>query len=213
MAFTSEMFDQLRDLLNDPTDAQVPFATKKLYLNRAINLLWPRVFTQSIATIALTSGTYEYSTTTPVSTGVIISIEINTLADTNRYYRFDAYDLLPGDEDFQGRLLLADNPITGTSVRIRYATAVGPVQSASYVAAQTEAWIGPDRAMQLPVMYAMGMITARKLDDRQDTSNYNTNQALNGVDDRDIMALSQMWFAQFELELDNMAILMPPARD
>ena len=213
MAFVSEIFDQLRDLLNDAADTQVPFATKKLYVNRGIARLWPKVWSVGTTSVALTNGTYDYTMSVLVMDGHLLSVEINTLADPAHYRRFDGYDLLPGDEDLVGRLVVSQNPVTGTSLRIKYAQPVPLITSASYAAAQAETWVGPDRAIGLPVAYAMGMITGRKLDDRQDTNRYNTTQATNGVTDQDIMAASQLWLAQFELELDDMARPLPPARD
>lgn len=213
MAFTSEMFDQLRVLLNDPTDAQVPFATKKLYLNRGIAMLWPRVYVTATANVSLTSGVYEYTATPDMMDGFIISLEINSLSDTSRYIRFDAYDLIPGDEDLAGKFVLPFSPSTGTTVRVRYVTAIPKIAAASYAASQAETWLAPDRAINLPVFYAMGMIASSKIDDRQDTLRYSTTQALNGVDDRDIMAAGQLWFGQFELEVESMNRPLPPARD
>ncbi len=213
MAFISDMIDQLRDLLNDPTDVQVPFVTKKLYLNRGIARLWPKVFSIQSLAVALTAGIYEYALAVGVMDGYVLSIEINSLANTAHYQRFDDYDVIPGDEDLAGKLVVGTSPVTGTSLRIRYAGPVSPIASASYVASQSEAFVGPDRAIELPVLYAMGMIVARKLDDRQDTNRYSTTQAMNGVSDQDLMAASQMWFGQFDLALEDMYRPMPPARD
>lgn len=213
MAFVSDMFDQLRDLLNDPTDTQVPFTTKKLYLNRGIARMWPSVYFISTDTVALTAGTYDYGLTTLVSGGHLLSVEVNSIVDALRYSRLDRYDVVPGDEDLGGRIVLLDNPVTGTSLRIKYAAPIAQIAAASYAASQSETFVGPDRAIGLPVLYAMGMIAMRKLDDRQDTDRYSTTQAENGVTDQDIMGSAQTWFGQFELELETMGRVLPPARD
>lgn len=213
MAFVSEIFDELRDLLTDPADSQVTFATKKLYVNHAIARMWPKVYSIASTNVALTAGTYEYALGAAVVDGMILSVEINTLVDTLTYHRFDRYDVIPGDEDLAGKLVLIDNPVTGTTIRIRYAAPIPQVSAASYAAAQSETWSGPDRALRCPVAYAMSRCTLRKLDDRQDTLRYSTTQATNGVTDQDIIAAAQNWMAEFELELDNLERPLPPARD
>ena len=212
--YASDIIDQLRDLLNDPTDAQVPFLTKMLYVNRAVTRLWPKVYQIATDTLSLTTGTYDYLLDSAVMAGFLLSVEINSLAYPTRYTRFDDYDVIPGDEDSAGRLVVGRSVYTGTQLRIKYAApclAFGA--SANYADSQTDAFTGPDRAAQLLVPYAMSMLTIRKLDDRQDTLRYNTTQATNGVTDQDIISASQMWMAQFELELDAMERPLPPARD
>lgn len=215
MAYVSELFDQLRDLLGDAGDTQVPFATKKLYLNRGIARLWPRVFRVSSDTsITIAESTWDYALPVAVASGYIISVECETAPDSGRFLRYDAYDVVDGDEDIAGVLRITGVlPTAGTDLRIRYAARVPLITAASYAAAQAEVWTGPDAAMNLPSLYAMGMIAARKLDDRQDTYTYNTQVATNGVSDNDLMASSGMWFAQFESELLDIERPLPIARD
>jgi len=213
MATTSEMFDQLRDLLTDPTDTQVSFATKKLYLNRGIQRLWPKVYRVASTTINLVAATYDYSLATSVMDGYILSVEVSTVTAGTEFRRFDNYDIVTGDEDLAGVFRLGLHPGDGFIVRIKYAAPLANIAAVDYAAAQAETWVGPDRAIGLPVLYAMGLIAGRKLDDRQDATIYSTTQALNGVTDQDLMAASQMWFAQFELELEAVSRPMPPARD
>lgn len=212
MAFVSDLFDQLRDLLNDTTDAQVAFATKKLYLNRGIARLWPAVArVVSDSSIVIVADTYIYTLPVALSDGLLLSVEIES---KDAYVRLSGYDVIPGDEDLAGLLVLPGLlPKAGRIIRLRYAAPVSQIAAVSYVAAQTEAWAGPDRALGLPVLYAMGMASARKLDDRQDTTRYSTTQARNGVSDGGIMGASQMWFGQFEAELAEMERPLPPARD
>lgn len=214
MAFTSEMFDQLRDLLNDATDTQVPFVTKKLYLNRGIARLWPRIWRVAETVVTLTQDVYEYSLAfATYGEPTILSIEYSDDADADSYRRLDEYDVIEGDEDVSSYFRLSFNPPTGALVRIRYAKAASPIAAVSYAAAGSETWVGPDRALHLPVVYAMAMIAARRIDDRQDHTTYSTTQAINGVTDTDIMQSSQFWFGQFELELADMERPMPIARD
>lgn len=214
MAFVSEMFDQLRDLLNDATDTQVSFATKKMYLNRGIARLWPRVWrllTESF-TVTANERNYDLTTGTGPSEGRIVSVEITD--SYGDYQRFENYDILPGDEDRAAVFVLTGAlPPAGRTIRIRYGTAVPLIVAASYAAAQSETWVGPDRAIHLPVLYAMAMISARKLDDRQDHTRYSTTQAENGVTDGDIMQSTQLWMGQFELEMTEMEQPLPIAKD
>lgn len=213
MAFVSDMFDQLRDLLNDASDTQVPFVTKKLYLNRALYRLWPGIYRVVSTTINLVQGTYDYSLAAAVMDGNILSVEVSTESAGSEFKRYDAYDILPGDEDLAGVFRVVVHPGDGYIIRIKYAAPVPQIAAANYTAAQSETWTGPDRAIGLAPLYAMGHLVMRKLDDRQDTNRYSTTQALNGVTDQDIMAAGQTWFAQFELELEAMSRPMPPARD
>lgn len=214
MAFVSDMFDQLRDLLNDASDTQVPFATKKLYLNRGISRMWPVVWQVSTETITLVDAQYDYSLAAGAIDGIILSVEITTEENGTEFVRWDEYDVVPGDHDTAGVFrITAYHPGADYDIRIKYAAPVALISAASYVAAQAEAWVGPERAIGLPVLYAMGMIAARKLDDRQDTYRYSTTQATNGVTDQDIMGSAQMWFAMFEAELELIRRPLPPARD
>jgi hypothetical protein len=215
MAFVSDLFDQLRDLLNDASDTQVPFGTKKLYLNRGISRMYPRVGKlTSDTSLTVVDATYEYMLPTGAADGLVVSVEIETDVGSNQFTRFDRYDIIPGDEDLTAKLiLLAPLPEIGRDLRIRYFGPIPQIAAASYAAAGSETWTGPDRAIGLPALYAMGMLTVRKLDDRQDTLRYSTTQATNGVTDTEIMGAAQMWFGQFEAELAEMERPLPPARD
>lgn len=213
MAFVSELFDQLRDLLDDEADSDIAFATKKLYLNRGIAKLWPRVYRVSNVAVTLLEDVYDYELTSALSDGVVLSVEISTEASGSEYIRYEGYQILPGDEDEDAVLRLThSHPGPDFSIRVRYATSIPLIAATTYTAAQSETWVGPDRAIGLPVLYAMGMATARKLDNRQDHSRMSTTQALNGVTDQDIMGAAQMWFGQYEAELDDLERPLPIAR-
>jgi hypothetical protein len=216
MAFVSELFDQMRDLLNDATDTQVPYATKKLYLNRGINRLWPKVYrVVSDETLSVLDETYDYTIPVAAAYGHILSVEMETGEGTDQWERYAFYDIIPGDED-QTAIFRISHPVlpeTGSGIRIRYAAPIPVISAASYAAAGSETWTGPDRAIGLPVLYAMGMIASRRLDDRQDHTRYSTTQNVNGVSDSDIMQASQLWMGQFEMELADMERPLPPTRD
>lgn len=212
--FVSEMYDQLRDLLNDSDDSSVAFATKKLYLNRGIARLWPVVWQVATETITLVDDQYDYTMPSEALEGMVLSVEVTTEENGTEFVRYDDYDILYGDFNTDGTFRLTSvHPGADFDIRIQYAVAPALLVGATYAALQAETWTGPDRAIGLPVLYAMGMLTIRKLDDRQDTLRYSTTQATNGVTDQDIMGAAQMWFAQFEAELESFRRPMPPSRD
>lgn len=214
MAYVSELFDQLRDLLNDPTDTQVGYSTKKLYLNRGIARLWPKVFKITSTTITVAASTYDYTLPVGAADGLILSVELET---DSGYLRFVDYDIMDGDEDAAGVFRLTTSPdatdLLGYDIRIKYAAPVASIVAASYAAAQSEVWSGPDRAMHLPVLYAASMIALRRLDDRQDHTRYSTTQNVNGVSDSDILQSATFWMGQFEQELIDIERPLPIAKD
>lgn len=214
MAFVSDLFDQLRDILNDASDTQVPFATKKLYLNRGIARLWPRVWLLDEQGITLVAGQREYNLSIAVAKGHVVSVEYLPEGEADDAFRFTDYDIIPGDEDELGYFRLPVAPSSSSDlIRLKVALPVPQIVAASYAAAQSEMWAGPDRAMGLPVLYALGLIAARRLDDRQDHTRYSTTQALNGVTDNDVMTASAMWFGQFAEELADIEMPLPIAKD
>lgn len=214
MAFVSDLVDQLRDILDDAADSQVSYALKKLYLNRGIARMWPAIQRISSTDVSLLEGVYDYDLTTTISAGHIVSVERETEEGSGEFVRYNDYDLIQGDEDEQAILrLTAWHPGDGVLLRVRYAAPIPLITAATYAAAQSETWLGPDRAMGLPVLYAAGMIALRRVDGRQDYTAYSTTQALNGVTDGDIMESARMWLGQFELELDRLERPLPIARD
>jgi len=214
MAYVSELFDELRDFLTDPADTQVTYALKRLYLNRGIARMWPRIFRLQSVSITVASGTYDYALPVGAADGLITSVELES---GSGYSRFVLYDIMDGDEDTAGVFRLTTSPdaasLLGNDIRVKYAAPVSMISSATYAAAQSEAWTGPDRMMHLPVLYAMSLITLRRLDDRLDHTRYTTTQAMNGVSDSDIMQTAAYWMGQFETELVDMERPLPIARD
>lgn len=215
MAFVSELFDQLRDLLNDASDNQVSYANKKLWLNRGIQMLWPGVYRVVVDTsITVVDQVWDYTLPAAVADGMILSVEAETEVGSNRFVRYEDYDIIDGDEDQAGVFRFSGVlPLEGIDLRIRYAAPIPIISAANYAAAGSETWSGPDRARHVPVFYAAAMIAARKIDDRQDHTRYTTTDALNGVTDQDIMSAFQMWMGQFELELDKLSRPHPIVRD
>lgn len=216
MAFVSEMVDQLRSLLNDAADTQVTYATKKLFLNRGISLLWPAVRRVTSYTQTLTQSDVSYSLPAAIADGYILSVELSTDNPPDIYVRLQNYDVLPGDEDQASFLYIGDARLVADGVRtlrVTYAAPIPLIAAASYAASQSETFLGPDRALHLPVLYAMGMLTQGKIDDRQDTLRYSTTQATNGVTDTDILSAAQVWLNQFYAELEQLTRPLPPTRD
>jgi hypothetical protein len=212
VAFVSELFDQLRDILDDTGDTQVSFATKKLYLNRGIARLWPAVWRLAVTTVAFLEAEIVDSPLT-ISDGRVVMVEYSYDSDADNYVLTDGYDIRPGDEDYEQYFYPTFVPAEGSQFRITYAAPIPMISAASYAAAGSETWTGPDRAIGLPVLYAAGMIALRRVDNRQDHTRYSTTQAINGVTDADIMESGRMWLGQFELELDRIERPLPIARD
>ena len=101
----------------------------------------------------------------------------------------------------------------GAKLRITTADRVTPFVAANYTASQTVLFTGPAGTEELPILYAMGLATARALDDRMDYQRYAVTQQNSPVQPNDIMQVSQFWFAQFELLLDRLQMPFPPARN
>ncbi len=215
MSFVSEMVDDLRDRLNDVGDTQVPFATKLRFLNRGQAAMYPKVFKLTRDnTLVLASNTFEYTVPTGVGTGKILTVEIETGNATARYVPLQRYDFIPSLTN--PTLVLLDPAIpsaAGAKFRITSADRMTPFAAANYAAAGSEVYTGPAGTEELPVLYAMGLATARVLDDRMDYTRYSATQQNSAVDPNDIMQVSQFWFAQFELLLDREMTPLPPSRN
>lgn len=206
MAFTSEMFDQLRDFLTDPTDSQVDFGTKKLYLNRGIARLWPKVFrVVDAGTITITTA-YEYTLPTTMNHGHVLTVEIESGNATSLFHTLGHYEIIPATDALPARIKIGGTlPAAGALLRVRFGAPVARIAAANYAASGSETWVGPEEAIGLPVVYAMGLISLRRLDDRLDHSRYSTTQAMNGVQESDYMSAAQLWFNQFDVELAELA--------
>lgn len=208
------MVDQLRDLLNDSTDTQVTIAMKKLYLNRGIARLWPKVHKIATATIDLNADDYIYDVPAAVGDGMIVAVEFHDSDDDQDFQRFSDYDYIPAGHSATGRIRINRDIAEATAeLRIMYAAPIDYISGSTYAAMQSETWTGPDRALALPVYYAAALCAMRKIDDRQDTNRYSTTQGQNGVTDRDMLALAQTWMGQFELEVGEMERPLFPAVD
>jgi hypothetical protein len=215
MSYSSDMIDDLRDRLNDAADMQVPFATKIRFLNRGQAAMYPKIFKMvRDSTLVLATSTYEYTLPAGVGTGKVLTVEVETGNATNRYMALQRYDIIPSLTAPTLVLLEADLPsAAGARFRITTADRMTPFTSVSYAQAQSEVYSGPAGTEELPVLYAMGLATARALDDRMDYTRYSATQQNGAVDPNDIMQVSQFWFAQFELLLDRLQLPFPVSRN
>lgn len=212
MAYVSTLFDQLRDLLNDPADTQVAFLTKRLYLNRGIAALWPRIWRVASEQIALVQDQVEYDVATSVSGGKIVSVEVST-KDGDGWQRLAYYDLLPGDEDQQAKFVLPWMPDGGQLVRVRYVTPVPLISASTYTAAGSETWVGPDEVIGLPALHAMGMLSIRRLEDYLDANRQRPANEHPDTKETWMLSSSRFWLDQYEAQVDALARPLPVAED
>ena len=214
MSSAGDMIDDLRDRLNDAADTQVPFTTKIRFLNRGQAAMFPRVFKfVRDNTLVVVSNTFEYTFPSGVGTGKVLTVEVESGPSTARYTPLTRYDIIPSLT--APTLVLLDVALpaaAGAKFRISTADRMTPFVSAAYAASQSEIYSGPAGTEELPVLYAMGLATARALDDRMDYTRYSATQVNSAVDPNDIMQVSQFWFAQFELILDRIQMPFPVSR-
>lgn len=214
MSSAGDMIDDLRDRLNDAADTQVPFATKLRFLNRGQAAMFPRVFKMvRDNTLVLASNTWEYTLPAGVGTGKVLTVEVESGSGTGRYTPLTRYDFIPSLT--APTLVLLDPQLpsaSGAKLRITTADRMNPFVAANYAASQAETYTGPAGTEELPVLYSMGLATARVLDDRMDYTRYSATQVNSAVDPNDIMQVSQFWFAQFELILDRLQMPFPVSR-
>ena len=209
--YVSEMFDQLRLLLVDPSDTDYPFETKKLYLNRGIDAMFPKVYMiETDETTALVEDDVEYIVPTAFAGGYITSVEIED-PDTGYYSRLDTYDLThnrSGDTliklDFQPT---ADQ--AGMNLRFRGAIQIPRISAASYAAAGSETWLGPAQAIEIPVAYAMSLCYITALNPRMDFGEYSVQNQNGAADIVSIMGAGQYWMEQFRMLLDQHEMPLP----
>ena len=214
MSMMSDMIDDLRDRLNDVADTQVPLPTKIRFLNRGQAAMYPKIFRLvRDSTLLLINAQFEYTMPAGVGTGKLLTVEVESGSGTNRYTPMNRYEVIPSLT--APTLVIMDTGLpsaAGAKIRITTADRMTPFVSTTYVQAQSESYTGPAGTEELPVLYAMGLSTARALDDRMDYTRYSVTQQAGAVDPNDIMQVSQFWFAQFELLLDRLQLPFPVSR-
>jgi len=216
MATTASMIDELRELLNDATDTQVTFPTKIRYLNRGIKAMWPKVYrVVSTTSAVLVLNQEEYAVPAGNLAGLILAVDLETELASGLYRRLDHYDVVPGAAGSTAIIRVSFLPTAidaGRKLRIVSAERITLLAAASYAAAGSENYDGPAGTEGIPVLYAMHMATSRSLDDRIDYTRLSTTQGQNGVDDASIMQVAQLWYAEFQQELDAVDMPFPIAR-
>lgn len=200
------MLADLNDRLNDATNAQLPEADKIRYLNHGIRATWPKIYkTARDATLVLVADTYEYALPAAVGNNTrLLRVEIESGVSSGRYSQIFDFEIAPGLTD--PILVLGGGSLPGpVGAKVRITAAKHLIE----FAVGADVYDGPSGTEELPVLYAMGIITGRRLDDRVDHRRFSTTTAVNGVSTDDIMTVSQFNFAQFELLLDRFAMPLP----
>jgi hypothetical protein len=214
--YVSEMVDQLRDLLNDGSDTDVIIAQKKRYLNNGIRAMYPRLYriVSDTSTIVSSTTVYSYPFPASVASGALLGVEIEVPAE-GEYYPFYRYEVSPGDIIDPPRLRLTPRPhpaAINSNIKMTCAMPFEPITSNTYASMQSEDWTGSPDYLHLPVLYAMGMLSARGLDDRLDYSRYSTTQAQNGATEQDIVTVVNTWFERFDAEVEAKSKVLPLLR-
>lgn len=206
MALCSDLLADLNDLINDATNAQIPEATKIRYLNHGIRAMYPKIYkTVRDTTVVLVADTYEYNIPSAVGSNTMgLRVEIETGVATGRYDAAANYYVIPGLTDPILQLGGGALPAPAGS-RVRFTAA----KQLTEFATSSSSYDGPTGTEQLPVLYALGMVASRTMDDRLDHRRYPTITGANGVTPTDLQNASTFWFSQFELLLDRRAMPLP----
>ena len=216
MSYASDMVDDLRDRLNDATDTQVPFATKVRFLNRGQAAMYPKIYRLvQDTTLVLEDAVFEYDFPSGVGTGRVLGVELEHAVSAGRYSPFQRYDIVTTSLTAP-KLLLLDYALPGdigAKIRLTTADRLVPFVAADYGASQSVVYTGPAGSEELPVLYALALATARALDDRLAYNRMSAVQQQGAINPADLMQVSQFWFAQFELLLDRIQMVMPVARN
>jgi len=138
----------------------------------------------------------------------MLAVQIEYGSTEGEYFESYNHQILPGAAPilrFPGNQLPAP-----AGARVRLSATIPLTLFVVGEQGQGDVYTGPTGTDQIPVMYAMGIWTATRLDSRMTTETYSTTQSLNGVDVLDHMSASQFWMGQFELLLDRLSMPTPP---
>jgi hypothetical protein len=215
--YHSEQIDQLRDLLQDAGDTQVTFALKKHYLNQGMRAMWPRVYQViSDSTTQFVDDQYEYTVPATVRGGRYILFEKSTADDDDYFYPMDYsdYKILPqaGGAD---KIILGFDPNSKWEdgyLRITSAQPLTAYTAASYVAAGSEAYSGPDYTSEGPVLYAMSRISAIPLDERVDYGRLSVQAQNRAASPGELITVAAYWLDEFERRLEEWRMALPGSR-
>lgn len=210
MATQLDLWKDLRYRLGtaDAADAVVPKADKTRYLNAGMAAMYPKIFrTVRDATLVLLANTFEYELPATLDGGRLIQVEVESAATSSRYHRNVPYELL--NHATQPLLIFDHGDLprqVGGTIRL---TGAMPLTPFTESVNGSETYTGPVGTEELPVLYAMGVLTARLLDGRLDHTKYSTTHTYGAAQPVDQMTASQFWFAQFELMLERWAMAFP----
>ena len=206
MATLADMLADLNDRINDTGDSQVDKPTKVRYLNHGIRATWPRLYrTERDDSTILAVDTVEYAIPAAVgSNSKILRVERETADGSGIYSLLMNYSMVPGLTD---PLIILDSAPSSAQIggKLRVTAAV----RLTALAVDADVYDGPAGTEELPVLYALGLVMQRGLDDRIDHRRYSTTGNANGVGPDQIMTASQFAFAQFELLLERFAMPLP----
>lgn len=206
MATLAELLADLNDEINDAGNTQAPVATKVRALNHGIRATWPRLYrTERDETLVIAADTWEYNIPAAIASNTkILMIEIERGLADGRFDPVMSFHIVPGLTD--PILVFEDNELpgeVGAKIRITVASQL------TELAVDADIYDGPSGTEELPVLYALGKIMGRRLDDRIDHRRYPSNTGSNGVTPDTIMTASQFAFAQFELLLERFTMPLP----
>jgi hypothetical protein len=200
------LLDDLNDRLNDASNTQMSEAAKIRALNQGLRAMWPYVYRITRdTTLALVADTYEYVLPAGVAhPALLLRVEVETSALTNRFVEFNDFDVVPGEAGTQVMVFRHGLPSAATAtVRLTAAKRLSEFTVAA------DAFDGPAGTEELPVLYAMSIATSRELDDRLDYTRYSTTQAMNSVTNQDVSTSSDFWMQQFERRLGELSMPFP----
>ena len=215
--YLSEQIDQIRDLLEDQSDAQFSFAKKLHYVNMGQRAMWPRVFQiVSDSTTQFVDDTYEYTIPAAVRGGRYVLFERST-ADDDDYFQpmdYDEYRILPqaGGADIIKLGFDPGSTYADGYIRITAALPLTTNVAANYTAAQSLAYTGPDYTAEGPVLYAMSRLVAAPLDDRLDYGRMSVQAQNRAATPQELIASSAYWLDEFERRLDEWKMALPTGR-
>jgi len=209
MATLQNLLDDLNQRLGDANNAAgVGEATKIRWLAHGIRAMWPKVYINVIddSTLVIDDATYEYALPATFDDAEVFRIDVQVGPSLERWARVDSYLI---DRRADKRLIFDRLPgIDGASLRIH---AVAPCVSSGLTTASTVDF--PDRYLELPVWYALGLAMQngqdQTMEGRLDYRRYSAITGRNGVDIGEMMSAGQFCFAQFELLLDRLAMPWP----
>lgn len=202
MATLQSMLDDLNDRLNDTGNSQATLVRKTAWINSGIAAMWPKLYRSLRDNSIVATAEYEYVLPATFAFTKLVRVEQESAAGSGRYVDVFDVDLVP---DIGAPVLVfrSTPPNAGAKLRLTAAQMIGPM------AVVGDVYGGPLGSEELPVLYAMGIATGRRLDDRVDHRRYSSTQAPGVVTVEEMMDVSQFWFSQFELILERQALPLP----